>query len=119
MTPKMKPKRLTPMTQLRLWMRAATSEEQLQLAKRAETSRGMLYLVATGHRNFSPDKAGLIEAAASVMHKASKGRLPMLYRTDLAAACAGCQYARKCLGDDALRADFPIVTEEAFNAANE
>ena len=104
------------LTQLKLWMRQATPDEQETLAKRAGTSRGMLYLVSSGHRNFSPEKAAQIERATKVMHRASKGRLPLIYRTDLAAACAGCEYAQKCLGAAAMRAEFPIVGDGAFAA---
>lgn len=105
---KAKPK----ITQLSLWMRVATTKEQELLAKRAGTSRGMLYLVSTGHRNFSAAKAGEIEKATEAMHKSSRGRLPRLYRSDLADACAHCAYAQKCLGGLANRGEFPIVTEE-------
>lgn len=96
-------------TQLSLWMRLATAAEQERLAKTAGTSRGMLYLVSTGHRNFSAAKAGEIEKATAAMHKASRGRLPQLYRSDLADACAHCSYAKKCLGGLAERGEFPIV----------
>lgn len=115
----MKKKAKTPpkLTQLKLFMRVATVEEQETLARYAKTSRGMLYLVAGGHRNFSAAKAGLIEAATAVMHKASKGRLPRLYRSDLAEACAQCQYAQKCLGGLAMRAEFPIVSPNDIDDA--
>ena len=104
------------LTQLKLWMRQATPEEQEILASRAGTSRGMLYQVSGGFRSFSPEKAAEIERATKVMHRASKGRLPRLYRTDLAEACAMCEYAQKCLGAAAVRADFPIVDDVTFIA---
>lgn len=107
------------LTQLKLFMRAATPEEQETLARRADTSRGMLYLVSSGHRNFSPEKAAKIERATKVMNRASRGRLPRLYRTDLAAACAACEYAQKCLGSAAVRADFPIVDDVVFAASDD
>lgn len=102
------------MNLLKVWMRAATAQEQETLAREAGTTRPMLYQVAGGHRNFSPEKAGEIERAAAVMAKASKGRLPALYRTDLSTACAKCSYARSCLGPIAERGDFPIV-EDVFS----
>ena len=97
-----------PVSALKLWMKLATADEQEALAAQCETSRQMLYQVANGHRNFSAAKAGLIEAASAAMHKASRGRLPKLYRSDLAAACAGCAYARECLGP---RAEFSLVDD--------
>ena len=44
------------------------------------------------------------------MAKKSKGRLPIVYRTDLVPACANCEFARKCLGPIAERASFEVVT---------
>lgn len=102
------------LTQLKIFMRAATPDEQETLAKRAGTSRGMLYLVSSGHRNFGPEKAAEIERVTRVMHRASKGRLPRIYRTDLASACAACEYAQKCLGSAAVRSEFPIVDNVVF-----
>lgn len=96
-------------TPMKAWMSAATPDEQHLLANRVGTTRGMLYQLAGGHRQASADMAGRIEAAASAMHKASKGRLPAIVRTDICAACRSCQYAAKCLGERAVVSDFPIV----------
>lgn len=107
--PKAKPAPV--LTQLKLWMRVASPAEQEALAKRVGTSRHMLYQVANGHRNFSAAKAGLMEDATAAMHKATRGRLPRLYRSDLADACAHCRYAQACLGGLATRTEFPIVED--------
>ena len=97
---------------MRAWMSAATPDEQLLLAQRIGTSRGMLYQLSGGHRQASADMAGRIEAATAVMAKASKGRLPAIVRTDVCEACRQCSYAAKCLGSRAVVSDFPIVSEK-------
>jgi hypothetical protein len=43
------------------------------------------------------------------MAKASKGRLPVIYRTDIVAACRACDFAQRCLGERAVVSEFPIV----------
>lgn len=91
---------------LRLWMQAATPEERQVLADAIGTSIGQLYQYAGGHRNPSAERAGLIEAATETMHRASRGRLPRLYRTDLAEACRSCSYAQRC---SSRAAEFPLV----------
>ena len=98
---------------MRAWMRAATADERALLAKRANTTVGMLNQYAGEHRDCSAARAGEIEAASRAMAKASKGRLPVLLRTDLAASCRACSYAAKCLGERAVASHFPIVTETA------
>ena len=82
---------------IKAWMAAATVEEQEQMAALAETTRSMLYQYVK-NRKPSAEKAAKIEAATMQMAKGSKGRLPIVYRTDLSSACAQCQFARKCLG---------------------
>lgn len=99
-------KTISPMKQ---WMAAATVDEQELLAQRSGTSRGMLYQYAGGHRQASADRASAIERVSLEMHRASKGRLPKIYRTDLCNACLQCEYARKCLGERAVVSEFPIV----------
>ena len=101
-------KRKHPVNTLTQWMAHATPDEQEQLARGADTTRGALYQVASGHRRFRPGKAGALEATAAKM-RAANPALPELFRTDLAPECAGCPYARKCLGSTATRTDFPIV----------
>ncbi len=102
-------KTITPM---KAWMSAATTAEQELLAAKAGTSRGMLFQLAGGHRQASAALAGKIEHVALDMAKASKGRLPIVTRTDLCAACQQCQYAAKCLGERAVVSEFPIVSGE-------
>jgi hypothetical protein len=101
-------KTITPM---RAWMAAATTDEQMTLALRVRTTRGQLYQLAGGHRQASADMAGRVESVTAEMHKASRGRLPLVFKTDLCAACRACQYASKCLGSRAVVSDFPIVSE--------
>lgn len=97
-------------TSIKAWMSAATVAEQETLAEAVGTSRGTLYQYASGHRACSAERAGQIEAVTAVMHKASKGRLPKIVRTDLSATCRACQYAAKCLGERAIVSEFPIVS---------
>jgi len=92
-------------TAMKSWMAAATTAEQEQLAAAVGTTRGNLYQYAGGHRSASSERAGAIERVSAEMHKASNGKLPRLYRTDLAKACAECPFARKCIGQVA---EFPV-----------
>jgi hypothetical protein len=101
-------------TTFKLWMRAATTEEQKLLAHRVGTSRAYLFHISGGFREPRPELAIAIERETAQMHKVSKGRLPLIYRTDLVKACAQCSFAQKCLGAAAVRADFPIVTNESL-----
>ena len=96
------------MNMLKIWMRAATPGEQATLATAAETSRGHLYQVSSGNRLFSPGKAALIERATVTLAIGTGGRLPVVWRTDLAPVCAQCEFAQKCLGANAVRAEFPF-----------
>lgn len=96
-------------TSMKAWMAAATVDEQETLAERVGTTRGMLYQYAGGHRTASAERAGAIERATAEMHKASKARLPKIYRTDLSEACLQCEYAQKCLKGQAVVSEFPIV----------
>lgn len=106
------------MNVIKQWMRLASTEEQEQLAKLAGTKRPYLYHLA-GEKNKAykrepmPKLAIALEAASAVLRKQSKGRLPLIYRTDLVTACRECSFAQKCLGAAAVRSDFPIeVTKE-------
>ncbi len=98
-------------TSMKNWMAVATVVEQETLAARVGTTRGMLYQYAGGHRTASAERAGAIEKATGEMHRASKGRLPKIYRTDLSEACLQCSYAQRCLGERAVVSEFPIVDE--------
>jgi hypothetical protein len=104
----------------KLWMRAATPEEQELMAQAIGTTRGMLYQYSSPEstsRYPSPERAQAIEVQAAKMHRASLGRLPLVYRTDLNDSCRLCTFAQKCLGPAAVRADFPIVTPEMVQDA--
>ena len=102
-----------PTTALKLWMREATPEEQQTLADAiASGSRNTLYQIAGQHRQVRPGKAAEIERVTRAMNEATKGRLPIIYRTDMAAECARCEFARRCLGEVAMRADFPVIEDD-------
>ena len=94
---------------LHVWMRAATVDEQILLAERTGTTRQMLYQYSGGHRQASAERGSAIERETRVMAKASKGRLPVVYRTDIVPACRACEFAQKCLGERAVVSEFPIV----------
>lgn len=96
-------------------MAAATADEQKLLAERVGTTVGMLRQYSGGHRQCSAETAGKIEAVSAAMHKASRGRLPKILRTDTCAACRACQYAAKCLGERAVVSEFPIVSGEEID----
>jgi len=99
-------------TAIKAWMRAATPLEREALADGVGTSVAMLHQYSGGHRQASAETAGKIEMVTAAMHKASKGRLPKIVRTDVCEACRQCQYAAKCLGERAVVSDFPIVAEQ-------
>lgn len=102
---------------LHSWMRAASTTEQEELARRAGTSRAYLYAMsnpsAKYHREPRPELAIRIEHAADEMRKESKGRLPRVWRTDLNQHCRECKFAQRCLGDAAF---FDILDEETGHA---
>ena len=103
---------MTTITPIKIWMAAATPDEQELLAQRVGTTRAMLYQYSGGHRSASAERAIAIERETKAMHRASKGRLPIVYRTDLSAACRSCEFAARCLGEAVVvRSEFPIVTE--------
>lgn len=96
---------------LKTWMHLATSDEQKLLAERAGTSRTYLYHVGGGFRKASPELAAAIERETKAMHKASGGRLPIVYRTDLSPVCGSCEFAQRCLGAEVtVRGSFEPVT---------
>ena len=102
---------MSTITAFNVCMRAATPDEQQLLAERIGSTRGHLYQISGGHRQCSSERAIEIERETRAMHKASKGRLPIVYRTDLSAACRGCEFATRCLGEAiTVRSEFPIVS---------
>lgn len=102
---------------LHFWMREASTAEQEELARRVGTSRTYLYALSKPSPNYKrearPDLAIRIEHATREMRRESKNRLPLVWRTDLAAVCRGCEFAQKCLGS---KARFDIVDEESGHA---
>lgn len=98
---------MTKPNTLKTWMVAASVDEQDALAKLAGTTRGTLYQYV-GNRKPSAERAIALEEASKEMSKRTKGRLPIMYRTDLATACSQCQFARKCIGP---KSEFEIVGE--------
>lgn len=109
---------VSSITPLKAWIMAATSDERELLAQRVGTS--VQYI---GHLAVNDDKqykrepkaslAAAIERETKARNKASKGRLPVVYRTDLNATCRGCEFARKCLGDEVVvRSEFPVVSNQ-------
>lgn len=106
---------MSTITILRAWLRAATAAERELLASRVGTSaQYLLHLAVNDDRAYKrepkPALAAAIERETRLMARASRGRLPVVLRTDLVTACRECEFARKCLGDAALASHFPIVT---------
>lgn len=101
-------------TILKTWLRAATPAERDTLAERVGTSSQYLNHLAAGEdtnyrREAKPALAAAIERETQAMAKASAGRLPVVWRTDLNGTCRNCSFAQECLGDVATRSEFPIV----------
>lgn len=94
------------------WMRAATRAEQEQLAQTIGSSRSYLYALSAAddvdyRREPKPALARNIEHATRAMNKATAGRLPVVYRTDLVTACRECEFAQHCLAN--APTEFPVV----------
>lgn len=102
-------------TPLKAWLNVATADERGALAQRAGTSNQYLaHLAVNDDRSYKrepkPALAAAIERETKAMSKSTKGRLPVVLRTDLVEVCRRCEYARKCLGDQVVgRGDFPVV----------
>lgn len=82
--------------QLKKWMKAASTAEQKELAKLADTTHAYLYHLSCGLRVADADLAGRLEDAAIKVSKSAKRKLPLLTRKDLSPACAKCPYNKKC-----------------------
>ena len=90
----------------------ATTAERKELANTCGTSMEYLfYHVAKGRREPNPALAARIEEATIAMARSSKGRLPVVYRTEMNTACRGCKFAIRCLGDKAIAAEFEVLGE--------
>lgn len=87
------------MTKMTEWMRAASTKEQFELARRAKTSRQYLYVLSNDRspntREAQPDLAARIEKAAAHLHGKNPA-LPVVLRTDLNQDCRNCEYAKAC-----------------------
>jgi hypothetical protein len=110
-------KTMKTITPMKAFMLCATKDEQEILAGKAGTTVGNLYQLSGGHRQASAEMAGRIEAVTIEMHRASKGRLPKILRTDLVEACRQCPYAQKALGSRAVTSEFPILAADFEGAA--
>lgn len=110
---------MSTITPLKAWVRAATIHERELLAKSVGTSVAYLnHMAASDDKRYTREpKASLaaaIERETKAMHKASKGRLPVVYRTDLNSTCRQCEFAARCLGDDTVvRGEFAILPAAA------
>lgn len=103
--------------QFKQWMRAATTAEQHELAAFVGTAHTYLYHWASDesayyHRKPEADTAAKIEAFTLELNATSKGRTPVVYRTDLVTACRNCVFAQRCLGARALASQFPYVEQD-------
>lgn len=97
------------------WLRAATPDEQDAMAQRAGTSAAYLrHLAASEDKRYKREPkatlAAAIERETKAMSKASKGRLPVVYRTDLNSTCRQCEFACRALGEGVVtRGEFTII----------
>lgn len=108
---------MSTITTLKAWLNASTTAEKQYLADRVKTSTQYLNHLAADEtkaykREASPELAREIEHVTKEMARASKGRLPIVWRTDLASACRACEFARRCLGDTVVASHFPVVVED-------
>jgi hypothetical protein len=104
----------TTITPMKAWLNAATAAEREALAAAVGTSSQYLaHLAVNGDKSYKrepkPALAAAIERETKALFKTSKGRLPVVWRTDLVTACRQCDFARKCLGETALRSEFSVV----------
>ena len=100
----------TPKTNaFKLWMNAASPEEQEALAAHLKTSRAVLYQYSGEFRQMPPTRARKVEEFTLKLHRDTKGRLPKVYRTDLNTDCRGCEFAQRCLGAAAVASDFDFL----------
>lgn len=100
----------TPKTNaFKLWMQAASPQEQEDLAEHLETTRSVLYQYSGEFRQMSPSRARLVEEFTLKLHRDTKGRLPKVYRTDVNADCRGCDLAQRCLGAAAVASEFDFL----------
>ena len=99
---------------LALFISRATPSEKKDFAQRVGGSYQYLvyHLPKTerkGWREPNPELAARIEEVTEAMARESGGRLPRVYRTELNRACRGCRFAKRCLGDRAIAAEFEVL----------
>lgn len=107
----------TTITPMKAWLTAATAAERETLAERVGSSSAYLaHLAVNEDKNYKREpKIGLaagIERETKVLAKASRGRLPIVLRTDLIEGCRQCPYAQKVLGERAVASEFAIVQDD-------
>lgn len=118
------------MNVLKAWLRMAIDNERDELAELARTKRSYLYFLSNPDKSYgreaSADLAARIEAAADSIRNRSaeaRKRLPALSRVDLSGTCRACKFARRCVGDRVIAAEFeflggpeaPVDAEQATN----
>ena len=79
---------------LATWLTRATPAQRARHAKLAGTSTNYLYQLASGHRSARADLARDLELASMKVSREVEHALPILWRTDLCAACGACEHAK-------------------------
>lgn len=107
---------LEEMNQMRVFLRAASSEEVDRVAELAGTTVGTLNQIAGSYRTDGNPQvrsglAGRIQNAVAEVRRANK-TLPNVLRTDLSPECRACEYAQKCLKSNALGGEFNTIAEK-------
>ena len=100
------------MNAFKVWMEAASPEQQQRLADHLGTTRPVLYHYSSKFYQMSPERARKVEGFTIALHKETKGELPKVYRTDLNGACRECEFAAKCLGEAAVVSEFEFLPKE-------
>lgn len=103
------------MNTLTTWLRHALPADKQKLAERVGTTVNYLSHLAAGPERYGREPkaelAARIEAHTTRMNRQTKGRLPIVLRTDLVSACRACPYAQQCLGARANGAEQPFAGE--------
>ena len=107
------------MNQMRVWMQAASQNEQIKLAQLSGTTIGTLQQIAGSYRNggnptVRSGLAGRIQVAATELRRKNKN-LPVVLRTDLSPECRDCEYAQRCLKSAAIAGEFNHVVGSETN----
>lgn len=84
----------TPNKPFSLWLSKATPYVKQQLEVLAQTTESMFRQWASGRRQCSAEKAGLVESATLQIAKTIPGAPEALTRGDMCDACAKCEYFR-------------------------